>query len=80
MKEKKERKKVYLKGIFESIISNILIVKIMFILFTIETLNKPFNQIISYLVLLGILVITIIIDIVILSKYGRNFKSMFEEE
>ena len=52
----------------------------MFILFTIETLNQPLNQIISYISLISVLGITIIIDIIILSKYGKNFKSMFDEE
>lgn len=80
MKNENKKTKRYLKGVFETFISNIMIIKIMFILFTIETLNQPLNTIISYLVLVGILTITIIIDIIILSKYGKNFQSLFEEE
>ena len=79
MKENKKTKR-YLKSVFETMLSNVMIIKIMFILFTIETLNQPLNQIISYITLISVLGITIIIDIIILSKYGKNFKSMFEEE
>lgn len=80
MKNENKKTKRYLKGVFETFISNIMIIKVMFILFTIETLNQPLNQIISYIVLISILGLTIIIDIIILSKYGRNFKSLFDEE
>lgn len=80
MKNENKKTKRYLKGVFETFISNIMIIKVMFILFTIETLNQPLNQIISYITLISILGITIIIDIIILSKYGRNFKSLFDEE
>lgn len=80
MKNENKKTKRYLKGVFETFISNIMIIKVMFILFTIETLNQPLNQIISYITLISILGLTIIIDIIILSKYGRNFKSLFDEE
>ena len=80
MKNENKKTKRYLKSVFETMLSNIMIIKIMFILFTIETLNQPLNQIISYISLISVLGITIIIDIIILSKYGKNFKSMFEEE
>lgn len=80
MKNENKKTKRYLKSIFETMLSNIMIIKIMFILFTIETLNQPLNQIISYITLISVLGITIIIDIIILSKYGKNFKSMFDEE
>lgn len=80
MKNENKKTKRYLKSVFETMLSNIMIIKIMFILFTIETLNQPLNQIISYITLISVLGITIIIDIIILSKYGKNFKSMFEEE
>lgn len=79
MKENKKTKR-YLKSVFETMLSNVMIIKIMFILFTIETLNQPLNQIISYITLISVLGITIIIDIIILSKYGKNFKSLFDEE
>lgn len=80
MKNENKKTKRYLKSVFETMLSNVMIIKIMFILFTIETLNQPLNQIISYITLISVLGITIIIDIIILSKYGKNFKSMFEEE
>lgn len=80
MKNENKKTKRYLKSVFETMLSNVMIIKIMFILFTIETLNQPLNQIISYITLISVLSITIIIDIIILSKYGKNFKSMFEEE
>jgi hypothetical protein len=80
MKNENKKTKRYLKSVFETMLSNIMIIKIMFILFTIETLNQPLNQIISYITLISVLSITIIIDIIILSKYGKNFKSMFDEE
>lgn len=80
MKNENKKTKRYLKSVFETMLSNVMIIKIMFILFTIETLNKPLNQIISYIALISVLGITIIIDIIILSKYGKNFKSLFEEE
>jgi len=80
MKNENKKTKRYLKSVFETMLSNIMIIKVMFILFTIETLNQPLNQIISYITLISVLGITIIIDIIILSKYGKNFKSMFEEE
>lgn len=80
MKNENKKTKRYLKSVFETMLSNVMIIKIMFILFTIETLNQPLNQIISYITLISVLSITIIIDIIILSKYGKNFKSMFDEE
>ena len=80
MKNENKKTKRYLKSVFETMLSNVMIIKIMFILFTIETLNQPLNQIISYITLISVLGITIIIDIIILSKYGKNFKSMFDEE
>lgn len=80
MKNENKKTKRYLKSVFETMLSNVMIIKIMFILFTIETLNQPLNQIISYITLISVLGITIIIDIIILSKYGKNFKSLFEEE
>lgn len=73
-------KKRVLKGVFETFLSNLTIIEIMFILFTIETLNQPLNQIISYLALVGVLTISIILKLIILVKYGKNFKSLFEEE
>jgi hypothetical protein len=80
MKNENKKTKRYLKSVFETMLTNVMIIKVMFILFTIETLNQPLNQIISYITLISVLSITIIIDIIILSKYGKNFKSMFDEE
>ena len=77
MKNENKKTKRYLKGVFETFISNIMIIKIMFILFTIETLNQPLNTIISYLVLVGILTITIIIMKVIPIILGINLGDLW---
>lgn len=79
MKETKRTKR-YLKRVVESGLTNINIIIIMLIMFTIETLNKPFNQITIYLICLVVGIIILIVNTIILIKYGKNFQELFEEE
>lgn len=73
---KKETKKRVLKKGVENVCISIVSIYFTYVMFTIETLNNPFNQIITYIASLVIGGLIALPCLYLLIKYSR----LFEEE
>ncbi len=67
-------KKRYLKKGIEKALTYYLLFYITYLSCTIETIELPFNQIISYIILTSIFSLIALLSFILLLKYGRMFE------
>lgn len=73
MNNQKTKKRVLKKGV-EKVLSTILAIWFFWIMTTIDTIDNPFNEIKSYLIITGILTILALFSFTMLIKYSNLFE------
>lgn len=73
MNNQKTKKRVLKKGV-EKVLSTILAIWFFWIMTTIDTIDNPFNEIKSYLIITGILTILAMFSFFMLMKYSNLFE------
>lgn len=73
MNNQKTKKRVLKKGV-EKVFSTIVAIWFFWIMTTIDTIDNPFNQIKSYLIITGILTILALFSFTMLMKYSNLFE------
>lgn len=73
MNNQKTKKRVLKKGV-EKVFSTIVAIWFFWIITTIDTIDNPFNEIKSYLIITGILTILALFSFTMLMKYSNLFE------
>lgn len=73
MNNQKTKKRVLKKGV-EKVLSTIVAIWFFWIMTTIDTIDNPFNEIKSYLIITGILTILALFSFTMLMKYSNLFE------
>jgi hypothetical protein len=73
MNNQKTKKRVLKKGV-EKVFSTIVAIWFFWIMTTIDTIDNPFNEIKSYLIITGILTILALFSFTMLMKYSNLFE------
>ena len=73
MNNQKTKKRVLKKGV-EKVFSTIVTIWFFWIMTTIDTIDNPFNEIKSYLIITGILTILALFSFIMLMKYSNLFE------
>lgn len=73
MNNQKTKKRVLKKGV-EKVFSTIVAIWFFWIMTTIDTIDNPFNEIKSYLIITGILTILALFSFFMLMKYSNLFE------
>lgn len=73
MNNQKTKKRVLKKGV-EKVFSTIVAIWFFWIMTTIDTIDNPFNEIKSYLIITGILTILALFGFIMLMKYSNLFE------
>lgn len=73
MNNQKTKKRVLKKGV-EKVFSTIVAIWFFWIMITIDTIDNPFNEIKSYLIITGILTILALFSFIMLMKYSNLFE------
>lgn len=79
MNNQKTKKRVLKKGV-EKVFSTIVAIWFFWIMTTIDTIDNPFNEIKSYLIITGILTILALFSFIMLMKYSNFDKFLTENE